>query len=151
MASRHVARETGSNTFVTKGRVQQPQNRADDQQLQRHQPRVAHAAVRPCPEDLGQPFVVHPRSITVKRVGIDLVNAAIAQDIGAEPHMSPEVRIGAREGDDDEKRGPYRDPKNRFGWSGRNKTTLEETHHGPGKNLSSESAASTTRAFASGN
>src|SRR5206468_1448276 len=64
---------------------------------------------------------------------------------------SPEVWIGAREGDDDEKRGPYRDTKNRFGWSGRHKTTLEEGHHGPGKNRSCESAASSTRAFASGN
>ena len=68
------------------------------------------------------------------------MNVRVAQDVEAEPDMSPEVRIGGREADDHQERAPDGHPKDRCGWKGTVATAREREaitcgDHGPGNIL----------------
>src|SRR6266542_3269917 len=96
--------------------------------------------------------MVDPHAITRKRVGVDLMNIRIAQDVQAEADMSPEVRIGAREADDHQERAPDGHPKNRCGWKGTVAATREREaitcgHQGPGNTLVCAAAVIITGTF----
>src|SRR5690349_10848992 len=77
----------------------------------------------PTTNNFSSPFMVDPDAIARERIRVGRSDMAIAQHVQAETYMAPQIRVGTRETDDDEKCAPDSDAK---------QALSSQVFHGPG-------------------